>query len=140
MRNLSKLVNDEEYLMGEPILIVEDNRGNLKLLKLFLTGEGYDIRTATDAYEAMELLKTFRPRIIMMDIQLPGKDGLQLSRELKSNPEYKEIIIIALTAYAMKDDKEKILATGCDDYISKPIDIKTLPDLIKRHLKTSVTS
>lgn len=126
--------------MGEPILIVEDNRSNLKLLKLLLTGEGYDVRAATDASEAIELLKTFRPRLIMMDIQLPGKDGLQLSRELKSNPEYKDIIIIATTAYAMKHDKEKILAAGCDDYISKPIDIKTLPDLIKRHLKERVTS
>lgn len=126
--------------MGEPILIVEDNRGNLKLLKLFLTGEGYDVRAATNAAEAMELLKTFRPRLIMMDIQLPGKDGLQLSREIKSNPEYKDIIIIALTAYAMKHDKEKIMAAGCDDYVSKPIDIKTLPDIIKGHLKIPVSS
>jgi CheY-like chemotaxis protein len=117
-------------LTSEPILIVDDNPANLKLARLLLTAEGHDARTAPDAEQAMKLLETFRPKLILMDIQLPGMDGLELTRRLKANPQTSSIVIVALTAYAMRGDEEKARAAGCDGYIAKPIDINTLPGKI----------
>ena len=119
----------------EPILIVDDNALNLKLAHLLLIGEGYDVKTASDAEAAMDVLKTYRPRLILMDIQLPGMDGLELTRRLKADPATREITIIGLTAYAMKGDEEKILAAGCDGYIPKPIDTRSLPKLISHYFE-----
>ena len=116
------------------ILIVDDNPVNLKLAKLLLTGEGYNVRTAADAEEALRILQEFDPRLILMDIQLPGMDGLELTRRLKADPATRNIKILGLTAYAMKGDEEKILAAGCDGYVSKPIDTRTLPGLIEDYL------
>jgi two-component system cell cycle response regulator DivK len=118
----------------EPILIVDDNPANLKLARVLLTLEGYDARTATDAEQALKLLETFVPRLILMDIQLPGMDGLALTRLLKSMPVGKDLVVIALTAYAMKGDEERARAAGCDGYISKPINTATLPALIRSYL------
>jgi len=117
------------------ILIVDDNPVNLKLAQLLLTGEGHDVRTANDAEEALEVLKVFSPRLILMDIQLPGMDGLELTRRLKADPATRDITILGLTAYAMKGDQGKILAAGCDGYISKPIDTRTLPEVISHYLE-----
>lgn len=117
-------------MTGEPILIVDDNPANLKLARLLLTMEGYEARTATDAEQALKLLETFSPRVILMDIQLPGMDGLELTRRLKADPATRDIVILALTAYAMKGDEEKARAAGCDGYIAKPIDTATLPRVI----------
>lgn len=119
----------------EAILIVEDNPANLKLVKVLLNAEGYEVHTATNAEEALTLLKTLQPRIILMDIQLPKMDGLELTRQLKADPKYKDIRIIALTAYAMKNDEEKALAAGCDGYIAKPIDVTTLAKTIESYLR-----
>ena len=113
------------------ILIVDDNPMNMKLVRVLLTGEGYDVRTAGDALEALAILEQWHPRLILMDIQLPGIDGLELTRQLKSNPITEQIIIIGLTAYAMKGDEERILAAGCDGYIAKPINTRTLTRLIE---------
>lgn len=124
-------------MAGEPILIVDDNPTNLKLARVLLAGEGYEVRTANDAEEAMLALATFRPRLILMDIQLPGIDGLELTRRLKQDPEHREIIIIALTAYAMKGDDEKAFAAGCDGYVTKPIDANDLPAVVAKHLEGS---
>ena len=118
----------------EAILIVEDNPINLKLTKLLLTAEKYEVRTATDAEEALKILTTFHPRLILMDLQLPGKNGLDLTRELKSDPNFKDIIIVALTAYAMKGDEEKARAAGCDGYMTKPISVATFPIEIANYL------
>ena len=112
------------------VLIVDDNPMNMKLVRVLLTGEGYEVRTAADALEALEVLKEWRPLLILMDIQLPGIDGLELTRRLKADPDTNQIIIIGLTAYAMKGDEERILAAGCDAYIAKPIDTRTLPGVI----------
>jgi CheY-like chemotaxis protein len=117
------------------ILIVDDNPVNLKLVRVLLAGEGYDVLTATDAEEAMRLLREVRPRIILMDVQLPGIDGLELTRRLKADPATRDITILGLTAYAMKGDEEKIMAAGCDGYIAKPIDTRTLPAVIRRYLE-----
>jgi two-component system cell cycle response regulator DivK len=82
----------------------------------------------------MEVMKDFRPRLILMDIQLPGMSGLDLTSLLKADPATRDIIIVAITAYAMKGDEEKARRAGCDGYISKPIDTRALAGVIERHL------
>jgi CheY-like chemotaxis protein len=124
-------------MSGESILIVDDNPINLKLVRILLTGEGYNVRTADDAAEANAVLSEFHPRLILMDIQLPGVDGLELSRRLKAAPATSNIMIVALTAYAMKGDEDRALAAGCDAYIAKPIDTRTLPGQIAAWLDRS---
>jgi CheY-like chemotaxis protein len=119
---------------GERILVVDDNAHNLKLARVLLSGEGYDVRTAVDAEEALTMIDAFSPRLILMDLQLPVMDGLELTRRLKEDPKHRDVIIIALTAYAMKGDREKALKAGCDGYISKPIDTEQLPKMVADHL------
>jgi CheY-like chemotaxis protein len=121
-------------MAGEPILIVDDNPVNLKLARVLLATEGYEVRTAAQAEEALTILQGFRPRLVLMDIQLPGMDGLELTRRLKADPAMRGTIIIAMTAYAMKGDEKKALAAGCDGYVSKPIDVRTLPDIVAGYL------
>ena len=117
-------------MAGEPILIVDDNPTNLKLARVVLAGEGYEVRVAVDAEEAMAMLGGFHPRLILMDLQLPGMDGLTLTRLLKGDPATSDVTILALTAYAMKGDEEKARQAGCDGYITKPIDTRALPAVI----------
>lgn len=124
-------------MAGEPILIVDDNAQNLKLARVVLVAEGYEVRTAVDAEDALRVLDEFKPRIILMDLQLPGMDGLELTRQLKADPRHRDIRILALTAYAMKGDDEKAIAAGCDGYISKPIDIDHLPRMVAEHLNSA---
>jgi CheY-like chemotaxis protein len=119
---------------GEPVLIVDDNAINLKLLRVTLMIAGFEVRTAVHAEDAIAVLATFRPRLILMDIQLPGMDGLMLARRLKADPATSGAVIVAVTAYAMKGDEERALAAGCDGYLAKPIDTRTLPDLLARYL------
>jgi CheY-like chemotaxis protein len=101
---------------------------------VLLRTEGYEVRTAVDAEEALLVLESFQPRLILMDLQLPGMDGLELTRRLKAQPKHQDLIVVALTAYAMKGDEERVLAAGCDGYIAKPIDTRTLPNLVARYL------
>lgn len=119
---------------GAPILIVDDNAINLKLVRVLLQGEGYEVREAASGEEMFAMLPTFRPRLILMDIQLPREDGLQLTRRLKADPATRDIVVIAVTAYAMKDDHARAAAAGCDDYVTKPIDTRLLPRLVAQHL------
>jgi CheY-like chemotaxis protein len=97
---------------------------------VLLTAEGYRVETAIHAEDALQVLERFTPQLILMDLQLPGMDGLELTRQLKRDPAYRTIAIIAVTAYAMKGDEEKALAAGCDGYMSKPIDIDALTRLV----------
>ena len=120
---------------GEAILIVDDNAVNLKLMRVLLTGEGYTVRTAIDAEDALAVLREFKPRLILMDLQMPGMDGLELTRRLKKDPALAEIVVVALTAYAMKGDEGKALEAGCDGYITKPIDTRTLTATIAGYLE-----
>jgi CheY-like chemotaxis protein len=122
-------------MAGGAILVVDDNATNLKLARVLLASEGYEVHTASDAEEALELLATFMPDLILMDIQLPGMDGLELTRKLKADPQRRHITIVALTAYAMKGDDEKAEAAGCDGYVTKPIDSNTLPETIAGYLR-----
>ena len=116
------------------IVIVDDNPANLKLARVVLEDEGYAVRTAIDAIDLMRLVEEAPPRLILMDIQLPGVDGLELTRRLKADPRYQHIVIVALTAYAMKGDRAKALSAGCDGYITKPIDVDELPKTVAQHL------
>jgi len=116
------------------ILIVDDNQANLKLARVVLSLEGYEVSTALSAEDALTVLETFKPDIILMDVQLPGIDGLQLTRQLKADPNRRDIIVLAVTAYAMKGDMEKALAAGCDGYVSKPFDPPTLCSIVQHHL------
>ena len=121
-------------MAGEPILIVDDNLINLKVLRLTLQVAGYEIRTAVDATHAMAVLATFQPRLVLMDLQLPGMDGLALTRQLKADPATSRFIIVAVTAYAMIGDEQRALEAGCDGYIAKPIDTQALPIVVARYL------
>lgn len=121
-------------MAGESILIVDDNPVNLKLARVVLAGAGYAVRTAVDAESALELLAAYRPALILMDLQLPKMDGLELTRRLKSDPAFADVVIVALTAYAMKGDDAKAFAAGCDGYITKPINTEELPKQVAAYL------
>jgi CheY-like chemotaxis protein len=119
------------------ILAVDDHPVNLKLIRVLLIGEGYDVRTADDAEMALAVIAQSAPELILMDLQLPGMDGFELTRRLKADPVTRGIVIIAMTAYAMKGDKERALAAGCDGYLSKPLDTRALPGIIAGYLEPS---
>jgi CheY-like chemotaxis protein len=119
--------------MAARVLIVDDNPTNLKLVAYLVRANGYDVDTAGDAATALAAIAANRPDVILMDLQLPGIDGLELTRRLKADPATKDIKIIAVTAYAMKGDEEKALEAGCDDYVTKPIDTRGLPAVIAKH-------
>jgi CheY-like chemotaxis protein len=109
-----------------PILIVDDNPLNSKLTRLALQDRGFEVRTASSAADALNVLRTYAPHAILMDLQLPDMDGFQLTRILKGDPATSGIVIVALTAYAMKGDERRAYDAGCDGYIAKPIDTRTL--------------
>ncbi len=109
-------------MAGERILIVDDNR--------------YQVKCATGAEEALEVLRTFRPALILMDMQMPGIDGFELTRRLKADPAMRGITIVAVTAYAMKGDEQRVRDAGCDGYLAKPIDTRTLPQVIAGYLSS----
>ncbi len=121
-------------MVSEPILVVDDNPQNLKLARVILATEGYHVQTAIDAEDALNILESFRPHLILMDLQLPRMDGLELTRRLKADPRYRDIIILAVTAYAMKGDDEKAFAAGCDGYMTKPLDTDALARMVAEHL------
>src|SRR5260221_6072044 len=111
MKSVARLERDTAPRRGrmaaECILIVDDNAQNLKLARVILAGEGYDVKTAGDAEEALRVLHSHTPRLILMDMQLPGMDGLELTRRLKADPMRRSLIVVPLTAYGMKADQEK---------------------------------
>lgn len=117
------------------VMVVEDNEKNRKLMRVVLKAKGYNVIEATTGEEALNLLKNQKPNIILMDIQLPGIDGLTLIKQIKADTMTKEIPIIAVTAYAMKGDEQKILDTGCEAYMSKPINTQELPIIIEKYIK-----
>lgn len=119
-------------MAAERVLIVDDHVMNLELAGALLEPEGYVVRTAGSASEALEVIGSgFQPELILMDIQMPGMDGLELTRRLRSIPSMSGVRIVALTAYAMVGDEERMLAAGCDGYIPKPIDTRTFARLLR---------
>ena len=127
-------------MAGESILIVDDTPVNLKLTRILLVNEGYKVMTAASAEEALELLRGYHPKLILADIQLPGMDGLELTRRIKKNEETRDITVVALTAFAMKGDEQKAVEAGCDGYITKPIDTRSLGARIREHLNRRAES
>src|SRR3981081_4565771 len=113
-------------MAADSILIVDDNEANLKLLRWLLEKKGYEVHTACDALTARASIRAVRPRLVLMDIQLPDVDGLELTREFKADPGLRDIPVVAVTSYAMKGDEQKALDAGCDGYITKPIDTRGL--------------
>ena len=114
-------------MSGTTVLVVDDNALNLKLTRTLLVTHGYEVQTAASGSEALEALQTFVPQMILLDLQMPVMDGFELARRLKQDPRLREVVLIALTAYAMKGDEARALAAGCDGYIAKPIDTRALP-------------
>ena len=122
--------------MTETILVVDDNANNLKLLQIFLKKRGYPIETAVDGRDARAKIHALRPRLVLLDVQLPGINGLDLTREIKADPELREILIVAVTSYAMTGDRERMLEAGFDGYISKPLKLHALEHQIDELLRS----
>jgi len=120
------------------ILVVEDNEVNQLLTASVLEREGFDVDLAGSSVQALERLGSRKPDLILMDIQLPGMDGLALTRRLKADPATANITVIALTAHAMSGDREQTLAAGCAGYISKPIDTRTFGSQVREFLNSTV--
>jgi len=126
-------------LSSQPlILVVEDNEVNQLLTASVLEREGFTVDLAGDSTQAMERLRERTPELILMDVQLPGMDGLALTRQLKTDPATARITIVALTAHAMTGDREQTLAAGCAGYISKPINTRTFAGEVRAFLPRSV--
>jgi CheY-like chemotaxis protein len=121
------------------ILVVDDNDTNLKLVSYLLRFDGYHVLTAMTAVQALAVLEQSLPELILMDIRLPGMDGLTLTRKLKSDDRTSHIIIVALTASAMKGDESRALDAGCDGYLTKPIDTRKLSTQIAGFLERGPT-
>lgn len=119
---------------AKTILVVEDNELNMKLFHDLLEVQGYRILQTGDGNEAFRIAKESQPDLILMDIQLPEKSGLDVTRELKAEPTTRTIPVIAVTAFAMRDDEERIRAAGCDDYLAKPISVTEFLEKVKRVL------
>jgi two-component system cell cycle response regulator DivK len=119
------------------ILIVDDNALNIEMASFVLGRAGMEVAAAPDGHSALAQVQSFMPDLILMDIQMPGLDGMALTRQLRSQPSARPMSIVAFTAYAMTGDKEKFLAVGCDGYIAKPIDVSTFPDQVRALLPSA---
>jgi CheY-like chemotaxis protein len=121
--------------MSHKILIVEDNENNRCLFRDILIFHGYQVSVAADGQEGLALARELKPDLILMDIQMPGMDGMTAGGILKGDLATSGLKVVALTSFAMRGDKEKILAAGFDGYLSKPISTRELPGLVKRWLE-----
>jgi CheY-like chemotaxis protein len=119
---------------GDPILVVDDNAANRRLAQVVLEGAGHEVHGVPDAENALAAVASLHPTLILMDIQLPGLDGLELTRRLKADPATRDIVILATTAYAMSGDEAKATEAGCDGYMTKPIDVYELCEVVSKHL------
>ena len=122
-------------MSGAVILYIEDNIDNRTLIRRILTAEGYELMEAGNAKEAMEILNSIRPGLILMDINMPDVDGYTLTAQIRATSGFEGVPIVALTANVMRGDRERSLEAGCDGYIQKPIDIDLLPQQIERYLR-----
>ena len=120
--------------MSKTVLIVEDNELNMKLFHDLLEAQGYETLQTREGLQALALARQHRPDLILMDIQLPEISGLEVTKWLKEDEELSSIPVIAVTAFAMKGDEERILEGGCEAYLSKPISVMAFIDTIKRFL------
>jgi CheY-like chemotaxis protein len=114
------------------ILVIDDHPVNLKLASQVLRAGGHEVMQAEDAEQALEVLQQQVPDLVLTDIALPGMDGLELTRRLKADPRFSHLPVVALTASAMKGDERRVLEAGCDAYIAKPLDTRTLSAQLSR--------
>ena len=129
-----------DHIIGKTILLVEDNDLNRELAADLLTMAGLRVLVAADAETALDLAAHEPVDLILMDVSLPRMDGLEATRVLKSKPSTARLPVIALTAHAMKGDRERILAAGCDGYLTKPIDTRTFVESVASYLPAAATS
>jgi len=120
--------------MNHVILVVEDNERNLKLVRDVLEYVGYDVRVARTAEDGIALAVKEPPDLVLMDLQLPGIDGMEALRRLRENPRTADIPVVAVTAQAMKQDRERALDAGFNGYIEKPISVRAFPDQVRGFL------
>ena len=120
------------------VLLVEDNETNQMLARAVLERDGYRVLVAGSSEEARHHLETETPSLILMDIQLPGEDGLAFTRQLKRNPATSPIPVVAMTAHVMQGDAEMAMQAGCSGYIAKPIDTRTLAEQVRRFLAVAL--
>jgi len=113
------------------VLIVDDNEMNLEMAGFLLTQAGMEVASALDGHSALEQVPVFQPDLVLMDMQLPGFDGMALTRQLRALPLTQPMAIVAFTAYAMRGDKERFLALGCDGYIAKPLQVATFAEEVR---------
>jgi two-component system cell cycle response regulator DivK len=118
--------------MGKTVLIVEDNELNMKLFRDLLEAHGYQTSGTSNGFEALDLVRQMRPDLILMDIQLPQVSGLEVTRWIKDDPELRSIPVVAVTAFAMKGDEERIREGGCEAYLSKPISVGKFIETVRR--------
>jgi two-component system, cell cycle response regulator DivK len=124
--------------MTHVILVVEDNERNLKLLRDVLEYVGYDVRVARTAEDGIAMALKEPPDLVLMDLQLPGIDGMEALRRLRENPRTTDIPVVAVTAQAMKQDRERALEAGFNGYIEKPISVRAFPDQVRSFLPSGV--
>jgi CheY-like chemotaxis protein len=123
--------------MPHKILIVEDNDNNRRLFQDILSFHGHEVSVASDGQEGVTLARQLMPDLVLMDIQMPGMDGMSAGCLLKADPATRGLRVIALTSFAMQGDEEKFLAAGFDGYLSKPISTRELPILVKKWLEAA---
>jgi two-component system cell cycle response regulator DivK len=120
--------------MAKTVLIVEDNELNMKLFRDLLEAHGYQTAGTSNGFEALDLVRKLKPALILMDIQLPQVSGLQVTRWIKDDPELRSIPVVAVTAFAMKGDEERIREGGCEAYLSKPISVGKFIETVRRFI------
>lgn len=121
-------------VMSKKVLIVEDNELNMKLFHDLLEAHGYEVAGTRDGLKALEMAREHRPDLILMDIQLPEVSGLEVTKWIKEDDELAEIPVVAVTAFAMKGDEDRIRAGGCEAYLSKPITVSTFIETVQKFL------
>jgi CheY-like chemotaxis protein len=120
------------------ILVVDDNLLNVELAVYLLQTAGFEVQSQADSTAALQHVVQFQPELILMDIQMPGIDGLTLTRQIKGDPATRGIVVLAFTAYAMHGDEERLRAAGCDGYVSKPISVSTFVETVRASLPAPV--
>ena len=121
---------------GHRILVVEDNELNLKLVRDVLSYAGFDVVEARTGEQGVELAAACRPDLVLMDLGLPGIDGIEALRQLRASPHGQGVPVVAVTAYAMREDRERAVRAGFDGYVEKPFGIRELPGQVRRFLAT----
>ena len=117
------------------VLIVDDTPATIDLTTFVLDAGGFAVQSATDADSVMLQVQLFKPNLILMDVQMPGADGLELTRRLKADPSTRHIVVVAFTAFAMSGDEARMHAAGCDGYIAKPFDVASFAQTVDSHIR-----